>query len=177
MADGAITVRACGGCTLCCKVMKVMANDGSVFTDFGEWCKHAVVGQGCRIYADPIKPTLCARFRCLWQVGWGEDEDRPDRSKIVGSLRDEVVPLPGEPLERILLYELRESTPGAFESSRGRRLVELLPTLAPQYNALRLGEHARMHTPVPMELVYFDGRAELIWKGRRYNVDRPEKDT
>lgn len=166
-----MSARACGGCTMCCKVMMVEADDGSLFSPWGKWCKHAVVGQGCRIYADPAKPKLCSSFRCLWQIGWGDDEHRPDRLKIVGHLRTEHVTFGGR-TELWLLYSLHEGSPGAFDSSAGKRLLEILPTMKATYNAERVAElGARVLDPFPMELTYFDGRREMRWRHRRWPVD------
>lgn len=65
--------RACGSCTLCCKVLGVREIDKLS----GEWCRHAVSKRGCAIYAD--RPETCRTFRCLWLDGLTGDDDRPDR--------------------------------------------------------------------------------------------------
>jgi hypothetical protein len=70
--------RACGGCTLCCKVMAVSAID----KPRGKWCAHCEPGRGCGIYAD--RPVACRTFLCGWLTNprFGP-EWKPDRSKIV----------------------------------------------------------------------------------------------
>jgi len=70
--------RACGTCTLCCKVMKIAVLGKPV----DRWCPHCAVGRGCAIYAD--RPGECAAFTCVWlsTPGLGE-EWRPARCKIV----------------------------------------------------------------------------------------------
>jgi hypothetical protein len=52
--------RACGTCTLCCKVMAIeqLEKPGGV------WCGHCEPGMGCRIYEG--RPTECRTFHCLW---------------------------------------------------------------------------------------------------------------
>jgi hypothetical protein len=45
------------------------------------WCKHCTVGVGCRVY--DARPAECRDFHCLWRLGFGADEDRPDRHGVV----------------------------------------------------------------------------------------------
>jgi hypothetical protein len=52
--------RACGDCTLCCKVMAIEELDKPA----GAWCGHCEPGMGCRVYAQ--RPTECRTFDCLW---------------------------------------------------------------------------------------------------------------
>jgi hypothetical protein len=69
--------RACGTCTACCHVFEVP----DVPTAQYEWCRHCAIGQGCRIYE--TRPEDCRDFHCLWRLGFGTDEDRPDRHGVV----------------------------------------------------------------------------------------------
>src|SRR5579872_5901236 len=69
--------RACGGCTACCKVMEVW----EIGKAAGIWCSHCTIGMGCQRYDS--RPEPCREFKCQWLMGLGEDEDRPDKSKIV----------------------------------------------------------------------------------------------
>jgi hypothetical protein len=52
--------RACGDCTLCCKVMAIETLDKPA----GDWCFHCEPGKRCRIYDD--RPSECRAFNCLW---------------------------------------------------------------------------------------------------------------
>ncbi len=72
------TPRACGTCTLCCKVMEIAALGKPV----GVWCRHCAPGVGCRIHA--AKPAECDAFACEYLVNpqFGE-EWNPERSHIV----------------------------------------------------------------------------------------------
>jgi hypothetical protein len=70
--------RACGDCTLCCKVMAIerLAKPAST------WCPHCKPGRGCLIYAD--RPTECRTYSCLWLIDERLDERwKPSRSKLV----------------------------------------------------------------------------------------------
>jgi hypothetical protein len=69
--------RSCSGCTACCKTHAVF----EIKKPMGTWCSHCNPGQGCRIY--PKHPKSCAEFECQWLKGFGKNEDRPDRTKIV----------------------------------------------------------------------------------------------
>ena len=73
-----MTARACGDCTLCCKVMAIEELGKPV----GRWCPHCRPGRGCHIYGN--HPAECRNFNCLWLI-----DDRfgphwkPNRSKLV----------------------------------------------------------------------------------------------
>jgi hypothetical protein len=73
-----MTARACGDCTLCCKVMAIE----ELAKPAGQWCRHCKPGRFCQIYDG--RPAECRSFNCLWLI----DERfgphwRPDRSKLV----------------------------------------------------------------------------------------------
>jgi hypothetical protein len=73
--------RACGACTLCCKVYDVPAVESVA----GEWCRHAKPGRGCGIHE--TRPGHCRAFHCLWMTeGWLGPEWKPERAKMVLSL-------------------------------------------------------------------------------------------
>ena len=79
----------CGSCTLCCKVLGVEREDGTVLTEPDRWCGHCEPGRGCGIYAD--RPPICVEFECLWLLSQKRHADmppmsaslRPDRCKAV----------------------------------------------------------------------------------------------
>jgi hypothetical protein len=72
--------RACGPCSLCCKVMGI--KDGDFDKPKDQWCPHAKKGRGCGIY--PTRPSKCRDFQCLWLVGaFGGPEHRPDKIHAV----------------------------------------------------------------------------------------------
>ena len=55
-------VRACDGCTLCCKVLSIEA----LGKPEGVWCIHCKVGSGCTAY--DARPTACRVFHCDYLV-------------------------------------------------------------------------------------------------------------
>ena len=70
--------RACGTCMMCCKVPAI----AEFAKPPGVWCRHAVSGKGCNIYAD--RPVSCRSFYCLWM----QDESfgpewKPEKAKFV----------------------------------------------------------------------------------------------
>jgi hypothetical protein len=52
--------RACGACTLCCKVLGIV----ELNKPRGAWCSDCHVGVGCRRYE--TRPPTCRQFHCGW---------------------------------------------------------------------------------------------------------------
>src|SRR5438477_5505751 len=70
--------RACGDCTLCCKVMSIEELAKSA----GRWCPSCEPGRGCLIHA--TRPSECRAFNCLWLIDGRIGEHwKPGRSKLV----------------------------------------------------------------------------------------------
>jgi hypothetical protein len=70
--------RACGTCTLCCKVFQIDAIEKPA----GRWCEHCTPGRGCGIY--DARPEQCRDFFCLWMTeATMPAEWKPERSKMV----------------------------------------------------------------------------------------------
>lgn len=70
--------RACGGCTMCCKVLGIT----ELAKPVGKWCPHCEIGKGCKVYES--RPEECRTFLCAWLVDDRfSDIWKPDRSKIV----------------------------------------------------------------------------------------------
>lgn len=71
------TVRQCGSCTLCCKVLEV--------TDLGKpvntVCNHILAGGGCEIYHE--RPRQCRSFSCAWLQGHLDDDWFPETAGMV----------------------------------------------------------------------------------------------
>jgi hypothetical protein len=89
------TPRACGSCSLCCKLLAVPEFDKPA----NVWCQHAAPeGRGCAIYA--TRPDGCRRFKCNWLTDLAlSDAWKPNASKIIvsrtaggGGLRVSVYP-------------------------------------------------------------------------------------
>ena len=68
-----LKVNACGGCSVCCMVLKVEAVAKEQYTR----CRHQCE-EGCRIYK--VRPTGCGGFHCLYELGMidGGIDARPD---------------------------------------------------------------------------------------------------
>ncbi|MCC7139509.1 MAG: hypothetical protein IT460_13890 [Planctomycetes bacterium] len=70
--------RQCGTCDLCCRLPSI---DWEEYPELEKApdvpCRHLVVGTGCRIHPD--RPMHCATFQCLWLMGFGPDDLKPDR--------------------------------------------------------------------------------------------------
>jgi hypothetical protein len=113
--DTALRGRRCGGCTACCFTHAVAALKKRI----GEWCPHCEVSVGCHIYLS--RPEQCAQFSCLWiQGGWGDEDDRPDRLKVVvGGIAVTVG------ARRIRVVQFIETEAGAIDRDRARSLIEM----------------------------------------------------
>ncbi|HLH97372.1 MAG TPA: hypothetical protein VKW08_19860 [Xanthobacteraceae bacterium] len=72
---------------LCCKVPGIKESDLSpgehdIKKPPGVWCRHAVKGSGCAVYAD--RPSVCRRFYCHWMLTPGlGPEWKPDKARFV----------------------------------------------------------------------------------------------
>ena len=92
--------RACGPCTLCCKVYDVPAVESTA----GQWCRHTAQGRGCAIHAS--RPDHCRAFHCLWMTeAWLGPEWKPDRAKMVLSL---------DPVSRHMNVQVDPGQPNAW---------------------------------------------------------------
>jgi hypothetical protein len=92
--------RACGTCTLCCKVYDVPAVESVA----GQWCRHTKQGRGCAIHA--TRPDHCRAFHCLWMTeAWLGPEWKPERAKMVLSL---------DPVSRHMNVQVDPGQPNAW---------------------------------------------------------------
>ena len=76
--DSTAAKRACGTCTLCCKVFSIPEFNKPQ----GVWCPQCRQGVGCRIYE--TRPDRCRDYVCGWLADNSIPEEwKPERSKIV----------------------------------------------------------------------------------------------
>ena len=93
--------RRCGGCTLCCTVLRV-----DELPKLGGVPCAQLVPDGCGIYAR--RPAVCRGYRCMWLQGGLDEADRPDR---LGAVIDVVVEAGAQRLS------IREAVAGTFDAS------------------------------------------------------------
>lgn len=75
--------RSCGDCQACCEVLGVRPNNvpgEPELTRAWERCQFQC-DQGCSIYEH--RPSPCAAYHCMWRLGWGAEDARPDRLGIL----------------------------------------------------------------------------------------------
>jgi hypothetical protein len=66
--------KACGACSMCCKVLEIEELEKPA----GPSCWNCLVGGGCRIYE--TRPDVCRDFECQWKNDRGmSPQMRPDR--------------------------------------------------------------------------------------------------
>lgn len=101
--------RKCGGCTECCHTFQIKAVQKPPDCD----CEHQVRGTGCRVYEN--RPEECSSYACLWLIGWGTEEDRPDRSGVLLSLGPDSLNRPAGQDKKKLSIDVYEMKPGAMK--------------------------------------------------------------
>ena len=105
--------RACGDCSLCCRVLRV----DELKKLGGLPCVHQDAPKpGCAIH--PTRPSICRAYRCLWLSGGLEVADRPDK---LGAVLDVVAQGP------VIRLEIRQGRAGVFDES------ERLQAIADEY--------------------------------------------
>lgn len=70
--------RRCGECRACCQVLAIPEID----KPFDTMCRHAGPGPGCCTIYDS-RPKPCKEYLCLWKLGAGTLEQRPDQIGLV----------------------------------------------------------------------------------------------
>ena len=76
--------RACGECTLCCKVLAI----AELGKPKDSWCTHCKISQGCTIYDK--RPSPCRSFNCGY-LSWDQVPERwfPAKCKMVIAFEQE----------------------------------------------------------------------------------------
>ena len=79
--------RNCGTCVACCVYFKIADLGKPALTPCSKLaagctdCGTAPADNNCTIYED--RPEVCKGYSCMWLYGYGEDEDRPDKSGMI----------------------------------------------------------------------------------------------
>ncbi len=84
-ADALVPGRECGGCDVCCSILKRDKSGRRLEGD--PECPHHVAGKGCAIY--DTRPPTCRAWHCAWRrFGWLPDECRPDHLGVMLTVED-----------------------------------------------------------------------------------------
>lgn len=126
------TKRACGSCTACCKAPELITRE--YYKPPGKWCKHCNIGRGCKIYPERYEP--CRDFECQWLLGFGAEEERPDRCHYMLDFRTTDPVDPKMPSFEDVVHigtslNIWEVSVGALES-KGKRVMEITEETAEQ---------------------------------------------
>lgn len=89
--------RTCGDCQACCEVQAVQ----ELGKPYSTKCQYQC-GSGCQIYAH--RPKSCQEYACLWRIGYGSDDDRPDKLGVIFGLNGDSITDEGAWVD---LYETR----------------------------------------------------------------------
>lgn len=93
--------RACGTCTMCCKVYDIPALDKPA----GVWCRNCKPGQSCTTY--DTRPDQCRAFYCYWMQTADLSADwRPDKARFVLTM---------DAATKFLLVQVDSSQPTAWK--------------------------------------------------------------
>jgi hypothetical protein len=163
--EGALpkTNRACGTCTLCCKLLIVP----ELNKPRGSWCADCRIGVGCGRYE--TRPPTCRQFHCGWlHVPELSDAWFPARAKFVLD-----VDLGGR---RITAY-LDSSRPGAWkEAPYYGQFKAWAKALAPELGHVAISIGARTIVVLPDEDVDFGevGTDEIIVTQERQTPTGPK---
>ncbi len=80
-SDGLPTGRACGTCTMCCKLPRIPVLNKPA----GVWCEFCTPSVGCNAY--DTRPQMCRDFFCRWiEDAAIPDYWKPETSKIILTL-------------------------------------------------------------------------------------------
>jgi hypothetical protein len=113
--------RACGTCSLCCKVMAVPALGKPRNT----WCQHARPGRGgCAIQGQPERPVECGEFMCAWleRPDVLPDDLRPDR--VHAFITGAKAGAPGQAMGDAIVVHVDPGYPDAWRTGPLAGLIE-----------------------------------------------------
>ncbi|MDG2333441.1 MAG: hypothetical protein P8Q97_04380 [Myxococcota bacterium] len=154
--EGLSVARACGECSLCCRVLRVDELDKLG----GVPCVHQDVdAPGCSVHAQ--RPNICRSYRCLWLSGGLEEGDRPDR---LGAVVDVVAD------GSLVRLEIRSLLPGAFDAS------PRLAAIAEEYRSsmpVRITDVEDVLNPDHAYRVLLPAGEEHRVQGDRTEIQRP----
>ncbi len=75
-------IRECGKCAVCCVITEISENNFYKCANCP--CKYLNnEGYGCSVFGQKQKPNRCTEYECAWLRGFGENNDRPDKSNIM----------------------------------------------------------------------------------------------
>lgn len=125
--------RACGDCTLCCKLVPVKA----IQKPRDEWCPHCDKKAGCTIYAE--RPEECMLWSCIWLSDANQPEAlKPRRTHCVFDRLIDHVRISGEDLPVFQLW-VDTAYPTAFRKPALLKEIDRLGKLYGCATLARIG--------------------------------------
>ena len=119
-----IPERTCGDCVACCAYWRIEELNKPPMND----CKYVTLTKpskkgsifltgsskngNCSIYNK--RPKACQEYRCAWLDGYGEEEDRPDKSLIMFDNKHNIENA----------YQARPLAPGQESVIKGKEVIE-----------------------------------------------------
>jgi hypothetical protein len=158
--------RACGACTLCCKVFDLPEFDSPV----GQWCRHCAPGRGCTIHA--TRADLCRSFFCGWMVRPDlGPEWKPDEAHlIVRILNAGQIPC--------LVINVDDSYPAAWRRPDIYRQLKQFAGSGRGFVHVQIGRHHIVfigEREIDMGLLAVDEEAKISLRGGRLEVRKVKR--
>lgn len=105
--------RQCGECKACCHILAIP----EIEKPFDTMCRHAGPGPRCCTIYDS-RPKPCKEYQCLWKLGAGTLEQRPDQlGLVISPTRPGTPGYPGA--------SVHELWPGAIDANMSGFLHEM----------------------------------------------------
>jgi hypothetical protein len=87
------SIRKCGECQLCCRLVPVRSP--LLDKDAGQTCPHQRFKKGCLVHATAQMPSECRKWNCRWLINDDTaDLSRPDRTHYVIDIVPDYVTMP-----------------------------------------------------------------------------------
>ena len=160
------TVRQCGDCTLCCKLIPVKELD----KPRSVWCQHCEPGKGCMIYEK--RPEECRNWSCQWLYdGEMPEEIQPHKVKCVFDTLLDHVRVENNEWRPVFQLWVDPSYPAAYRQKRIRDQVERLGALYGCPTVARIGYRAILLLPESVTGRDFEERATVLLPVEEWDRD------
>lgn len=136
--------RTCGDCIVCCSYLRIESDELNKlglkhcpFAKLEEPEKEGMLqysgstdGKNCSAFGTDKRPGCCGNYNCLWRLGYGSEDDRPDK---IWMLFDVGLNKIDNALEAKPLRPGAEDTPEGIAATERMSLETGLPALVLEF--------------------------------------------